>query len=55
MRKKMRKLIMLTFLLGCVTMLFVGCENGKKEVNGFISGEKNDLVSSGEKEEKSRR
>lgn len=51
----MRKLIMLTFLLGCVIMLFVGCENGKKEVNELFSGERYDLDSSGEREEMSRR
>ena len=46
---------MLTFLLGCVTITFVGCENGKKEVNGFIFGEIYDFILSAEKEEKIRR
>ena len=47
---------MLTFLVTCVTIILVGCENGNNKINEFESGEKDFLYTSGEKEvEKSRR
>ncbi len=48
----MRKIIMLTmltFLVCCVTMLFVGCENGNLEKNKPESGKNDTLYDSGEK------
>lgn len=43
----MRKIIMLTFLVVCVTMIFVGCENGK-QVSDLLSGDASTFGTSGE-------
>lgn len=44
---QMKKLIMLTFFVSCVTILFVGCENGNIKINESVS-EKTDFLGSGE-------
>ena len=43
----MKKLIMLTFFVCCVTITFVGCENGNININEFVSGN-TEFFSSGE-------
>ena len=51
----MKKLVMLTFFVCCVTILFVGCENGNININNLISGDSGNIYSSGEEEIKESR
>lgn len=49
------KLIMLTFFVSCVTIFFVGCENGNIEINNSVSGESDFIEYLEEEHIKSRR
>ena len=53
--EKVRKMIMLTFLASCATMLFVGCENENVKINDFMSGEYETFYSGEEDVVKSRK
>ena len=46
---------MLTFFVCCVTIIFVGCENGNSNINNLISGGSGNIYSSGEEEIKESR
>lgn len=49
--QKFAKLIMLTFFTCCVTITFVGCENGNKNIeNSKLTSNGNDMVSLFEKQ-----
>ena len=44
------KILMLTIFLVCVTIAFVGCENGNIEINESISDDISNINSSGEED-----